>query len=205
MGGLPWRRPEEGKLYEIFGRDQLLAITLGQTPVSLDMARRIAFRLGISLFDLVSGNGGKTTQALIQDSLFESLPAYLEPIHRHHHNHRAILRRIKAAMKNSSEPMSLKALATKVGVSVGYMDYQHPALASEIKAKYQDFHSQQQLRKRYRAQKLALDFFLSEKYSDEPQSRKRAYKVLREETGLPKHLLRHAIQSAYLCIDSSKQ
>ncbi|SFE89531.1 hypothetical protein SAMN04487869_1232 [Marinobacter sp. DSM 26671] len=101
--------------------------------------------------------------------------------------------------------MSLKALATKVGVSVGYMDYQHPALASEIKAKYQDFHSQQQLRKRYRAQKLALDFFLSEKYSDEPQSRKRAYKVLREETGLPKHLLRHAIQSAYLCIDSSKQ
>ena len=26
------------------------------------------------------------------------------------------------------------------------MDYQHPALASEIKAKYQDFHSQQQLR-----------------------------------------------------------
>ena len=58
MGGLPWRRQEEEKLYEIFGRDQLLAITLGQTPVSLDMARRIAFRLGISLFDLVSGNGG---------------------------------------------------------------------------------------------------------------------------------------------------
>ncbi len=198
-----WQRREEEKLYQHLGRDYLLAMMFDQTPVSLDMARRIAFRLGLSLFDLVSGNGGKTTQTLIQDSLFETLPDYLQPIHRHRHNHKVVLRRIKAAVRKSPEPMSLKALAGKVGISVGYMDYQHPALAAEIKLRHREFQAQKQLRKTYQAQRIALDFFLSEKYSEEPQSRKRAYKVLRDETGLPKHLLKKAIKTAYFSLNGS--
>jgi len=49
-----------------------------------------------------------------------------------------------------------------------------------------------------------LDFFLKDKYAKYSKSRKQAYKVLREETGLPKFILKDAIQTAYSALfDSS--
>lgn len=44
-----------------------------------------------------------------------------------------------------------------------------------------------------------MDFesFISEKYAQAPKSRKQAYRQLQEETGLPKWVLKNAIQTAY--------
>ncbi len=56
------------------------------------------------------------------------------------------------------------------------------------------------LKKIYRAQASALAFFIDEKYSTQQKSRKQAYRVLREETGLPKFMLKRAIQSAYFAL-----
>ena len=50
---------------------------------------------------------------------------------------------------------------------------------------------------RYRAQTAALQFFIDDRYADHTQSRKEAYRVLKEETGLPKWVLKDAIQTAY--------
>ncbi|BFM05686.1 hypothetical protein GCM10025791_44560 [Halioxenophilus aromaticivorans] len=50
---------------------------------------------------------------------------------------------------------------------------------------------------RYRAQTAALQFFIDDRYADHTQSRKEAFRVLKEETGLPKWVLKNAIQTAY--------
>lgn len=50
---------------------------------------------------------------------------------------------------------------------------------------------------RYRAQAATLQFFVDDRYADHTQSRKEAYRALKEETGLPKWVLKNAIQTAY--------
>lgn len=88
-------------------------------------------------------------------------------------------------------------VATAVGVSIGYLEYRHPTLVAELVAKHQAYEQQQKLKKVYYAQSAALRFFLNERYSDVTKSRKQAYRAIRQETGLPKFLLRRAVQSAY--------
>jgi hypothetical protein len=68
---------------------------------------------------------------------------------------------------------------------------------AELVAKHQAYEQQQKLKKVYYAQSAALRFFLDEKYSDISKSRKQAYKTIREETGLPKFVLKRAVQTAY--------
>lgn len=109
-------------------------------------------------------------------------------------------RTIASYLRIADIPPSIRELASRVGVSVGYLEYRHPSLVADLVAKHQAYEQQQRLKKIYYAQRAALEFFLDEKYAYAPKSRKQAYKTIREETGLPKHLLRRAIQTAYKVI-----
>lgn len=92
--------------------------------------------------------------------------------------------------------MSLKAVARELGVSVGYLEYRFPVQVRHIVDRSSRFHAEQQLRKRRLAQQNALRYF-TEESGNAPKSRKQAYRSIREETGLPKFMLKQAIQEAY--------
>lgn len=192
-----WTTGREAEMYACLSRDQVLAIVHEQTPVSLKSARRIAFRLGLSLFDLLAGNASQTTDQLDAGLFCQLPPGYLEVCARRRRDHRAVLRKIKRSLGSGAHPPSLKELARHVEVSVGYLQYRYPVLAKDVVARHAAYIAQQKRQRLQYAQKMALDFFVQEKYAQYPHSRKQAYRVLREETGLPKFLLKRSIQSAY--------
>jgi len=195
-----WSKQREEELYQIMSRDKLLAVIYGQRNVSLKMARRFAYKMGLSLFDLLSGNAHQATAVLNSEWICELPPSFMLADKREKHNHRAILRKINKVLVNLKEPPSLKCLAEKVDVSVGYLDYRHPLLAKSVVKEHQEFVDRMQQKKLYRAQSVALNFFNDEKYGKVNKSRKQAYRVLREETGLPKFMLKKAIQDAYAAL-----
>lgn len=80
---------------------------------------------------------------------------------------------------------------------VGYLEYRFPALTAEIVAKHNELVEESRLERKMKARQAALSYFVSPSYADLPKSRKQAYKVLREETGLPKFMLKDAISGVY--------
>lgn len=95
----------------------------------------------------------------------------------------------------------LKEKASKYGEDIhkcsGYLAYRYPVLYKEIVKRRKEYEEEQHLKTIYKAQAFALNYFLDERYSESPKSRKQAYRQLREETGLPKWILKKAIQNAY--------
>ena len=77
------------------------------------------------------------------------------------------------------------------------MEYRFPSLVRQVVEKSQAYQKREQLIRRYRAQAAALQFFTDDRYLDHTRSRKEAYRVLKQETGLPKWVLKNAIQTAY--------
>ena len=197
-----WRNENEDEFYRVLGRDKLLAIIYKQTPISFRNARLIAFRLGISLHTLLSGNAQNTTAVLDADWFCSLPPGYLESSSRRKNDHRQIIKKVRRLVKKAPEPLSLKALAKEADVSVGYLEYRHPVLVSTVVKAHKDFEDQQRQKKLNLAQSKALEYFTSAKYRGSTQSRKQAYRTIVEETGLPKFMLKKAIKSAYEAVYS---
>lgn len=195
-----WSQQREEELYQIMGRDKLLAVIFGQRNISLKMARRFAYKMGLSLFDLLSGSAHQTSAVLNSEWVCELPPAFMLANKKEKHNHRAILRKINKVLVHSKEPPSLKSLAEAVNISVGYLDYRHPVLAKSVVKEHQEYIERKQQKKIHYAQSVALKYYNDEKYSKVNKSRKQAYRVLREETGLPKFMLKKAIQDAYAAL-----
>ena len=192
-----WRKENEEEFYRVLSRDKLLAIIYKQTPISFRSARLIAFKLGISLHILLSGNAHNTTAVLDADWFCSLPPGYLESSRRKRNDHSAIIKKVRRIIKKSSSPPSLKELARLAGVSVGYLNYRHPVLVSIVVEAHVEFEKKERQKKLYLAQTKALEYFTAAKYRSAPQSRKQAYRALAEETGLPKFMLKKAIKSAY--------
>jgi len=169
--------------------------------VSLLIARRSAYILGIPLFDFIVGDLSQLTFGPVLN-LTSARPAFMRPVKKVIKDHEEILLRINNFLSSQSNPPSLRRTAKYVGVSVGYIDYRFEELSKKIKKEHQEHKSRLMLKKKYKAQKAALGFFLEDKYSKYNKSRKQAYKVLREETGLPKFILKQAIQNAYAALSS---
>jgi len=192
-----WRVNREDEFYSSLSRDQLLAIVYKQESVSFKSARRIAYRLGIALYALLSGEVAHTSNVLDHEQFCTLPPGYLEASKKTKKDHMVVLNRIRVELKNNRTPPSLRALARQVNVSVGYLEYRHPVLVANVVRRHKLYSDELMLKKLHRAQSSALDFFLGEKYNGERKSRKQAYRTLRAETGLPKQILRRAIQTAY--------
>ena len=82
-------------------------------------------------------------------------------------------------------------------VSAGYLEYRFPSLVRQVVDSHRAYQEQQKLVNRYRAQTAAVRFFTDDRYACHTHSRKEAYRVLSAETGLPKWVLKDAIQVAY--------
>jgi len=195
-----WRQERENEFYAAGGRDELLALIYKQKPVSLLIARRVAYRLGLALYDLLSGTGAQTT-APLDHTLYCALhPEYLNANKKTKRDHRLVIKKIKAYLNNSDHPPSLNQAANHVGVSKGYLNYRHPVLAQNIVKNHHSYTEHKKFQRLLKAQSCALSYFIDEKYRECEKSRKQAYKTLRAETGLPKFMLKKAIQTAYNAI-----
>ena len=121
----------------------------------------------------------------------------MEKTGRIHRNHVEVRRRLEQIAPTHEPALSLRVLVRWGGVSVGYIDYRFPDLAKRVIEQHPRYQQREQLVKQYRAQAAALQFFTDDRYADHTRSRKEAYRVLRAETGLPKWVLKNAIQTAY--------
>lgn len=195
-----WDREREEEFYSLLSRNELLMALDGNHSLSLLSVRRIAHKLGVPIYLLLSGDGEFSDQLLDMSRLRSSKFEIFETDKKIKRNHHDILLDISSYLRIADIPPSVSELASRVGVSVGYLEYRHPSLVADLVAKHQAYEQQQRLKKIYYAQRAALEFFLDEKYAYAPKSRKQAYKTIREETGLPKHLLRRVIQTAYTAV-----
>ncbi|WP_396587714.1 TniQ family protein [Bermanella sp. R86510] len=191
-----WSRNEEYKLYQLFGRDELIAMLHKQLPIGLLVARRIAFKLGISIYSLLSGQALLETQT-IDPSMYCVFPkGYAVKRTRLKRDHDSTLDGILKYLNDHHCP-SLNAVCEANDISTGYLRHRYPELTYKIVERHREFEMKEHFRKIYKAQEMALQYFLDQKYEQYPKSRKQAYKEVRRETGLPKRMIEKAVYRAY--------
>lgn len=166
-------------------------------PVSLKVARRFAYRLGISLLELMSGQAHQTSAVLNSHWLCQLPPDFMEVKSRKKKDHLAIMRRITRLRQKATYPLPLSQIARASDVSVGYLEYRCPSLVRQIVAEHQRHIDKERTKVIQSAQLAAMKFFLEDQSTSSHKSRKEAYRVLRVETGLPKFVLKRAIEEAY--------
>jgi AraC-like DNA-binding protein len=192
-----WSHDREAELYELMSRDEFLALVHRQTPISLKVARRMAYRLGLSLYTLMSGNAQYSTGVLSPNHLSQMSHSFLDPAKKMYRDHVRVIAELRKIITSLDRPPSLKALAENLNVSVGYLEYRFPMIVREVVDKHKAYADEVRRRRQLDAQNAALQYFLSDEYLAYPKSRKQAYIFLRKETRLPKFVLKRAIQNAY--------
>jgi hypothetical protein len=191
-----WSQGRENELYQFLNRDLLLAVIHHKKSLCLNDIRKLSFGLGVSLYDLMSGNAAKNTKVLITTGFCPFPPSFLEVSVRVKRDHRAILRKLQNQISNNSAPLSLREISRRLNVSTGYLRYRYPLQVRMISERYSDFCKEHKRRIRCQAQEAALRYF-TEDLGDAPKSRKQAYLKIREETGIAKFVLKDAINVVY--------
>jgi hypothetical protein len=191
-------RSREEDFFILLSRAEFREVLFKGNNVSLKRLRRIAFKLGVSISDLITGNAEKTSE-LLDSAWVKAPPSELsaagKPVPR---NHFKVLLQIFKIVATSKSPLSMKEVARRAEVSLGYLAYRYPKLMKEISVKHEEYRKDTQNEKHFLANRLATSFFVDKKYGIYRKSRKEAYRVLSEESGLPKFMLKRAIAEAYL-------
>jgi len=191
-----WGEDEENKFYELFGRDKAIGLIHKQQPISLITARRLALKLGVSLYSFMNGEAAMVP-FIIDPKVMCVLPeGYATTVKRRNYDHEEKLKKILHYLDVLDCP-SLKEISECTGTSTGYIRYRYPVLAQKISDDFMADNLKAQLRKIHNAQKLALQYFFDQKYSDCPKSKRQAYKEVKRETGLPKGVIERAVKRAY--------
>lgn len=181
------------EFYSLLNHAELTAVIYFQQKLCFNSARILAANAGVPLYDFLNGKAKNYTIQLDFDCPVKISNTFLKAQRKTYRDHSLVSKKLKDLL-SSDPPMSLKSAACRLGVSVGYIEYRFPAYTKIIVEKYRKYQQTISMKRRYRAQVAALRFFSDDsKY----HSRKEAYRVLREETGLPKWVLKEAIQTAY--------
>ncbi|MCC1498006.1 TniQ family protein [Alcanivorax sp. 1008] len=192
-----WDSRNESHMYQAFPRDEWISIYHKQRPISIRTARRISYGLGIDLYTLMSGNAMSSSQVLNETWLCELPDGFCDRQLKKNRNHREILEKLKIILDEDGQPRSAKDIARDLDVSVGYLRHRHPTILAALVERYQAFIAEERRQKRLRAKAEALRYFTGREFSEFPKSRKQAYIFLRNKTGLPKFLLKRAIDEVY--------
>lgn len=186
----------------MFDVEKVIDIIEKRRMVSLKLARRFAYRLGVSLYTLLNGDVLQGSEVLTSSWVCTLPPGFASIDHKVSHDHERVLADLKKILASRKPCPSKKRLAATLGVSIGYLEYRFPALTAEIVAKHAELVEQSRLERRLKARHAALTYFVSSTYTDLPKSRKQAYKVLRQETGLPKFMLKDAIAGVHQALNA---
>jgi len=192
-----WTKQRGKDLFSVIPRDKLLSVIYEQSKISLKSARRFAYSMGIPLYDFLSGHAHQSSAVLNSHWVCGLQPSFMAISEKSSHDHLKVISAIKKVTQDSKEPLSLKQVAKKVDVSVGYIEYRHPAVKNAIVKAHEKYRKELRAQKQNRATAAALSFFTEKKYYSYNKSRKQAYRVIREETGLPKFVLKRAINQVY--------
>lgn len=168
----------------------------GCQSISLRTLRALAHLTNVDIIDLLSGNllnRTKTMRYLWRQPVPEPLALNRS---RDKHDHGKCFQRL-TELARSETPLSLKEVARRAGLSIGYINYRFPVLKQQIVARYEKHMEQLALEKHHRAMQAALRYFNSSQYEKHPKSRKQALNHLLDETDLTKLYLKPAIESAY--------
>tara|TARA_R110002051_G_C8769429_1_gene503387 strand:- start:3590 stop:4864 length:1275 start_codon:yes stop_codon:yes gene_type:complete len=192
-----WRYDMEQELYDLLSRDVLLGALHSETKMSFQSARRFAYMLGIPLFPLLAGEAHLCSGILSAAWVCELKPSFMLTRRRSQTDHPKILRALKRALASEALPPTIPELASRLGVSVGYLEYRYAPIVARLRAVRRDLLRKERERMLLTARNAAVAHFADELTGGCSLSRKQAYRQLRSVTGLPKWVLKNAIQDAY--------
>ncbi len=194
-----WLNEDEQHFWRMIPRDECLAYLYCNKRISLTTARRLAYRLGLRLVDLLGGDITRTNRQLSQ-GWNSNLPAKLQPNPRVRiQNPEQVRASLESALAESEEKSpSLRSLAEAVGVSTGGLWYRFPEHCAQIVGAYKQRLDDEITHKR----QLALDEIRTIRRevlngTRQPEGKKAILREVMRRTGLAKHLVRHAIGQVY--------
>jgi Ribosomal protein S27. len=182
------------EFYRLLNHPELTAVIYFQQKLCFNSVRILAANAGVPLYDFLNGEAKRHTANLDFDCPAKISNTFLETQRKNHRDHQKMIYQLNDLASSASPPLSLKAVARRLAVSVGYLEYRFPNHAKLIVDKYRAYQLRLSMQKRYRAQVAALRYFGD---NSKLHSRREAYRVLSDETGLPKWVLKSAIQTAY--------
>lgn len=181
-----WRREEEKQLWEALPRDECISIVCGEKELTLPILRRVAYRLGVDLYQILAGRLQPVTQVLDPRWLAE-LPDNLKPRpKRPRICRKELLQRLRGARNSKGGPQPLKAIAKAAGTSTGAIEYHFPSFAEEVKSAYQQELSKRRQQKEELGRVLIFQFLAYSKQG----SRKAAQRYLASKSDLSKNHIR---------------
>lgn len=192
-----WELDQCSRLWKAIPRDQYLAVLFGQVPITLMTVRRLAYRLGVPLLDLLQGSLQQTT-GVLDASWTAQLPKTMRPKRRAaRHDRKRLLTGITKALafSDTKAPLSLIEVARNLKVTTGCLRYHFPTQAKAILDRYSAWRQSELERKEFEA-RCAVVAFVAKHDGSRPLTHKGALRHLRKRTGLPKDLLRTEIASA---------
>lgn len=184
-----WRREEERRLWELVPRDDCISIACGDKELTLPVLRRVAYRLGVSLYGILSGRLEPVTKVLDPAWLMD-LPANLRPRPKRRRINRAeFLKRLEAARKSFQEAPPLSRLASVAKTSTGAIEYHFPAFAEAVKSAYQKRLNVQRQRNEEIARTLMFEYLAASRNI----SRKSAQRYVAKRSSLSKNHIRRLV------------
>lgn len=192
-----WNNETHENLWKLIPRDDCIRIDSGNMPVTMIVARRTAFRLGMKLTDLLWGDIEQSNH-ILDPSWTDTLPEEISPKKRRRvHDRDAIFEKLVSILNQPPAIFpSLAKIASETGTSDGYLKYRFPILSKRIIERYQQWKIERRLEMENKARDAALKYFTEEEEGS-VRSRKQAFREIRKRTGLPKHLLRKEINAVY--------
>lgn len=193
-----WELDQCERLWKAIPRDQYLAILFGQVPITFMTARRLAFRLGVPLIDLLQGSLQQTT-GVLDPSWSAQLPRVMRPKRRvARHDRKRLLTGITKAISfsDASAPRSLIEVARDLKVTTGCLRYHFPTQSKAILDRHAAWERSERQRKEFEARCAALAY-VARHDGSRALTHKGILRQLRKSTGLPKELLRREIALAF--------
>jgi len=176
---------------------ECLWIVLGQVPVTLVTARRVAYWLGITVLQLLEGKIEQTSEVL--DANWSArLPPQLLGIPRvQRHDRKRLSMGVTRALSSDHrrKPSSLAEVARSLKVSTGCLRYHFPTQSKAILDRHSSWRRQERERKQFEA-RCAVVSYLAKRDGYRPLTHKGALRAIRKQTSLPKDLLRAEIAEA---------
>lgn len=183
-----WADQRELALWEKLPRDECLRYSSPDEPITLAIARRIAFRLEVSILELLDSD--HPTIRSFGFAAEAPLPAPMQPGRKMRTIDRQLLaKELKSILDGPLEPISMPSVARRLSVSVGAIHYHCPGLAEKLIERCAVFRKAEADRKRVEAVEAVRVALLGWSSSQAPLTKKAVLRRLRQETDLPKNLL----------------
>jgi len=187
------RREKALGLSEVVPQDELHSILYGTTELTLPVLRRLAYRLDLDLYQLLSGRLEPVTRPL-DESWLMILPANLRPKPKRPRICRGLLlARLEAALQRSEAPLPLSAVARLAGTTTGAVEYRFPSFARQVKDSFRIFEGKRRQRQEEMGRMLVYEFLASANQV----SRKAAQRYVAANSDLSKNKIR-ALVSKYV-------